>query len=145
MEFRFPADQGSCRRHSTRYRCAPHMVAPAAIHTFLNHDALPDCDGASLRRLKGMAGVDHKSSWTMKRTSAAEAVKVQTFMARLKPCPSYRVSPHLENVRQGLKRLRRGVAHLSQRFCEENKYPVAGSPFKRSRKMLVYIMKEDRR
>src|SRR5229473_5567505 len=29
--------------------------------------------------------------------------RVQTFMARLKPCPSYRVSPHLENVPQGLK------------------------------------------
>jgi len=38
-----------------------------------------------------------------KRTSAAEAVNHMRFTARLKPCPSYRVSPHLESVPQGLK------------------------------------------
>jgi hypothetical protein len=49
-------------------------------HVFLNHDALPDCGGAWLRRLKGMARGDHKSSWTMKRASAAKAVPfVQSF------------------------------------------------------------------
>jgi hypothetical protein len=31
-----------------------------------------------------------------KRTSAAEAVKRRPFTARLKPCPSSRVFPHLE-------------------------------------------------
>ena len=40
-----------------------------------------------------------------KRTSAAKAVKRANVMARLKPCPSSRVSTHLKCVPQGLKRV----------------------------------------
>src|ERR1700749_1248997 len=43
------------------------------------------------------------------------------FRARLNPCPSYRVSPHLENVPQGLKPSAAGGFTARLKSCPDTK------------------------